>query len=426
MHCLLVHQAFLGPNGAGGTRHLELARYCVVQGHEFTVIASDVSYLEGRKQRDVPKSEVIDGVRVIRATMPAVLHKSFFWRGVAFVCHMLSSFWWAVRQPRMDLVMGTSPSLFQALAAYCVSVVRRKPFLLEIRDLWPDFAIEMGVVRSRLLIYVARKIEHLLYRRSRHIVVNSPAYAEYLFGKGVPRDKVTLISNGVDPTMFDPQETGTSIRTEYQLGDRFVVVYAGAIGAANDIPTIIHAARRLAADPSIHFLLVGDGSARRQILALIAELGLTNVTWTAIRPKNQMKAVLGAADACVATLRNLKMFRTTYPNKVFDYMAAGRPTLLGIDGVIRDVIEAAQGGLFVTPGDDAELADKIRWLKQNPEQARQMGLNARRHVVRHFHRADQAAAFESLLRELVPEPRVLPLPAELPSRPAATEDRRAA
>lgn len=409
------------------------------------MVASDVNYLEGRKQGGVEKQETIEGVRVIRAAMPAVLHKSFFLRAVAFLCHMVSSFAWAVRQKRIDLVMGTSPSLFQALAAYGVSVVRRRPFLLEIRDLWPDFAIEMGVVRSPLLIFLARRIENLLYRRSRHIVVNSPAYAEYLVEKGVPRPKITLISNGVDPTMFDPQETGRRIRAEYKLEGKFVVVYAGAIGAANDIPTIVNAARRLASDPTIHFLLVGDGNARPKIASAIADLGLTNVTLTSTRPKNQMGDVLGAADACVATLRNLPMFRTTYPNKVFDYMAAGRPTILGIDGVIRDVIEKADGGLFVTPGDDAELAEKVLWLKQNPERARQMGANARRHVVRYFNRLDHAQAFEQLLRQLVAEPQILVMPAEAPSAsapshgmasgpasgnrvpdPATVEDRRAA
>ncbi len=402
MRILLVHQIFHLPQQSGGTRHFEFGRYAVQRGHSFTAIAGDVSYLDG-KRLPGPRDQTVEGVRVIRARMLSTIHRSFVWRVIAFLSFMCSSVITALRVGRIDVVMGTSPPLFQGLSAWFIAAVRRRPFVLEIRDLWPDFAIDMGVLKNRLLIWLARRLEFFLYRRATHLLCNSPAYREYLVKtRGVPAEKVTLISNGVDPAMFEPAERGTSIRDEYNLHGKYLIVYTGAIGPANDIPTIVRAAKRLEGESAIHFLLVGDGKDRPRIEAMMTELGIINVTLVPPRPKSEMRVVLGASDACVATLRNIPMFTKTYPNKVFDYMAAGRPTILGIDGVIRAVIEKAEGGLFVPPGDDEALADAALSLLANPEWGVAMGKRARVYVERHFNRADQAAQFTRLMEQLAP------------------------
>jgi glycosyltransferase involved in cell wall biosynthesis len=292
--------------------------------------------------------------------------------------------------------MGTSPPLFQGVSAFCVSVLRWKPFLLEIRDLWPEFAIDMGVLRNPVLIALARWLERFLYARANHIVVNSPAYRDYLLDLGVTSDKVTLIPNGVDPDMFSCEENGNGIREEWGLQDKFLIVYAGALGMANDIDTILNAADLLRDEPAIHFLFVGGGMELPRLQATSHEMQLANVTFAGPRPKCQMPAILAAADAGIATLKNIPMFRTTYPNKVFDYMAASRPTVLGIDGVIRDVVEAARAGVFVTPGDAERMADAIRSLAKDPEKAKRMGSSGREYVAENFNRNVHSAAFSRL------------------------------
>src|SRR5262249_19159679 len=151
--------------------------------------------------------------------------------------------------------------------------------------------------------------------------------------------KVSLVANGVDPNMFDPAADGRSVREEYGLNDNYVVLYAGALGMANDLGTLLDAANQLRDQSDIHFLLAGDGKERVKLEARAAQLALKNVTFTGALPKSRMPEVLAAADVCVALLQNIPMFTTTYPNKVFDYMAAGRPTMLGIDGVIRKVMD---------------------------------------------------------------------------------------
>lgn len=403
MHLLIIHQAFAGPDDPGGTRHYEFARHMAAQGHQVTIVAANLNYQTGAPV--VPGAGLVaeqdlGGVRVLRAYAYPSLHRSFLWRIVAFLSFMLSSVLVALRAGPADVVMGTSPPIFQAVSAWLVALLRRRPLLLEVRDLWPEFAIAMGVLRQPALIWLARRLEAFLYARADHLLVNSPAYRGYLLGRGVAPERVSLIPNGVDPAMFDPAARGEAVRARYGLGDKFVVTYAGALGQANDLPTLLRAAALLHQDARVHLLLVGDGKERPALEAMARELGLANVTFAGPRPKREMADILAASDACVATLQAIPMFRTTYPNKVFDYMAAGRPTVLAIDGVIREVIEASRGGVFVRPGSPEALAEAIGRLADDPAAARAMGLAARQYVAQHFSRAAHAAQFAALAGEL--------------------------
>jgi glycosyltransferase involved in cell wall biosynthesis len=314
---------------------------------------------------------------------------------------MFTSVWAAMRSGPFDVVMGTSPPIFQSVSAWIVSKMTRRPLLLEIRDLWPDFAVDMGVLKSSILIYLSRALELFLYRRASQLLVNSPAYRDIIISKGVPGSKIDLIPNGVDPAMFDPTNTGAEIRSEFGLQKKIVVLYAGALGMANDIPTILKAAQITMEDSRIHWLLVGDGKDRARLERQAIDLGVQEcTTFAGARPKSEMKQFMGAADICVATLLNIRLFRTTYPNKVFDYMAAGRPTVLGIDGVIREVIENSSGGIFVTPSTPESLAAGVIQLANFPELRQSQGASARNYVVRHFNRVNQAREFVQMIEKL--------------------------
>jgi glycosyltransferase involved in cell wall biosynthesis len=402
MNILLIHQAFAGPNDPGGTRHFEIGRILAAHGHRFTIVASPISYLTGEpvKLHADLHEETYDGVRVLRSYVYRSLHRSFVWRIISFITFMFSSVVTALRAGPVDLVIGTTPPIFQAVSAWLVAAIRRRPFLLEVRDLWPEFAIGMNVLTNPLLIRLSRVLEKFLYARATHIVVNSPAYRDYLIGKGIRNECISVICNGVDPGMFDPEDKGERFRKEWKADGSFVVTYAGALGLANDIGTLLRAAARLRNRTDIRFAIVGDGKERRNLERQAAELQLSNVTFTGSRSKTEMKEILGASDACVAILQDIPMFKTTYPNKVFDYMAAGRPTVLAINGVIRDVVEKADGGLFVCPGDDAAIASAVESLAANRERASAMGRSARRYVSENFNRRDQGVQFELLITRL--------------------------
>jgi glycosyltransferase involved in cell wall biosynthesis len=401
MRMLIIHQAFTTGKEPGGTRHFELACHLQRAGHEVVIIASDISYLTGQSsvvRRGLLTRQILpEGIQVFRAYTYPALHRSFFWRFISFLSFMVTSLWAGLRAGPIDLVMGTSPPIFQAVSAWLIAFLRRRPYLLEIRDLWPEFAIDMGILTNRLLIFLSRGLENFLYAQADHILVNSPAYRDYMKARGISIARVSLIPNGVETTMFNPQSSGEEIRNRWKLNGRFVVTYAGALGLANDIPTILQAAAYLRNRPNVLFILVGDGKERPWLEGQAKKMKLENVLFTGVQSKAQIPDILAASDACLATLKNIPMFRTTYPNKVFDYMAAGRPTILAIDGVIRQVIEAADGGIYVPPGDAAALAEAVGYLADNPHRAQAMGLAAREYVVRNFDRRFQARAFENLI-----------------------------
>src|SRR6185436_7712316 len=211
----------------------------------------------------------------------------------------------------------------------------------------------------------------------------------YMIGKGVPEKKITYIAYGTDVDMFNPQVDGSSIRSELKLQDKFVVLYAGALGQANDIDTILCAAGRLNGEEKIRFVLFGDGKERPRLQSEAERMKLSNLIFAGVRAKKDMPLVVASADLCLAILQDVPMFRTTYPNKVFDYMAAGRATVLVIDGVIREVIESSNGGVFVPPGNDELLAKMILELSQNPQRVQQLAFNARDYLVKNLNRRDK-------------------------------------
>jgi glycosyltransferase involved in cell wall biosynthesis len=400
---LLIHQAFASKNDPGGTRHFELGKRLVSQGDRFTVITSDTSYQTGKRvvdRKSFVTTSTDDGIRILRAYTLSGMHKSYLARVIAFLWFMFISVVVGLRSGRPDLVMGTTPPIFQAVSAWILSVLFRRPFLLEVRDLWPEFAIDIGLLKNPVLIGTARLLERFLYARADHLLVNSPAYRDYLIAKGIAPERISFIANGVDPSMFVPDESGAAIRSQFGLEGKFVVTYAGAIGLANDLDVLVKAADLLKDRADIRILIVGEGKERNRLQEMTRQLGIDSITFTGPFPKSQMHSVLAASDACIGILRNIAMFKTTYPNKIFDYMAASRPTLLAIDGVIRQVVEAAQGGIYVTPGDPLALANAIRDLADNPGHARDMGVNARKYVVEHFNRDDHARAFARLIAAL--------------------------
>jgi len=401
VHVLLIHQLFVLGREAGGTRHVELARHLARAGDRVTVIASPVSYLTGRAHSSGERSgEVEPGITLLRAWTLRPRRQSFPGRVLSFVSFAASSTLAALRTPGVDVVWGTSPPLFQALGALLVARLRGVPFVLEIRDLWPDFAVQLGVLRSRWMIAAARFAERLVCRQADRVIVNSPGFVPHVVALGVDPARVALVPNGVEVDDFDPTERGGAFRRELGIGAGDVlVVYTGAQGEPNDLGVVLEAAARLKDRADIHFALVGDGRAGEALQDRAKELGLARVTFVPPRPKAAMPEVLAAADVCLAILKPIPLFDTTYPNKVFDYMAAGRPTVLAIDGVIRRVVEDAGGGVFVPPGDGAALARAVVRYADDAGLRARHGKAARRAVERSFRREQHARRLRQVLRQ---------------------------
>lgn len=195
-----------------------------------------------------------------------------------------------------------------------------------------------------------------------------------------------LVPNGADPSMFDPNDNGEAFRESNGLQGKFVALYAGAHGMSNDLDVVLNATSLLA-DSKVQIVLLGDGKEKSALQARAEEMKLSNVTFLPSVPKSEMPGALAGADVCIAILKPIDQYKTTYPNKVFDYMAAGKPVILAIDGVIREVVENAGCGIFSQPGNAKELAEAIRTLAASPERSREMGLRGRRYLEVNFSRA---------------------------------------
>lgn len=406
MHVLLIHQLFATGSEAGGTRHWELASRLAAQGDRVTVVAGASNYMSGapapadRAPAAGSGAEPPSGLEVIRPWTPVFasgLRSSFAGRVVAFVVFAASSFFAGLRVRGVDVVWGTTPPIFQAPAAWLLARMKGAPFVLEVRDLWPDFAVALGVLRNRAAVRAAKALERFLYRRAAVVVINSPGFEDHVRAEG--GREVALVANGADPAPFlrtDRERPAWRRRLGWE--DRFVVLYAGAHGVPNDLEVVLDAAAAAGRGDEL-FAFAGAGRDSDRLQRLARKRRLENVRFLGPRPKSEMPGLLTAADACVAILKPLPQFATTYPNKVFDYMAAGRPVLLAIDGVIRKVVEDAGAGVFVPPGDSGALLEAVRAYRRDPERARREGEAGRAAVAARFHRDEQAERLRSVFRD---------------------------
>lgn len=415
MHILLIHQAFAALDEPGGTRHHELARHLAAHGHRVTVITSPVSYMTGKpgaRRGRVVEQVAPDGaaegaaageVTLLRTYVYPALHRSFVHRVLNFFSFMATSFLAGLGVLQVDLVWGTTPPIFQAFTAWLLSALKGVPFLLEVRDLWPAFAVEVGVLRQPALIRASEALERFLYRRASRVLVNSPGFVEHVRARGARQ--VEVVPNGADLEMFPPGARGEAFRSQHGLQGRFVVLYAGAHGLSNDLGVVLQAAALLREREEIAFVLLGDGKEKPALQAQAEQLGLANVHFLPPVAKQEMAQALAGVDACLAILKPVPLYATVYPNKVFDYMAAGKAVILAMQGVIRQVVVEAGAGLAVPPGDPAALAEAARQLAGDRERTRAMGARGRACVEASFNRRDLAERFRLIAEAMASQKR---------------------
>jgi len=404
MHVLFIHQFFLTPAETGSTRHFELARHLVQSGHRVTVIRSNLNYMTGREDQVTPADLVgrgtVDGINMIRAWTYRGVHKNYSARLLGFLSFMASSLWSGLRLKDADIVIACSPQIFTGITGWLIGRLRRIPFVFEIRDLWPRFAIEMGVLKNPVFIALARGLEKFIYRRADSFIINSSGFASHLKRFGIPDDRVFLIPNGVNTEFFQPGQKNNSVRRDYWLDSNFIVMYAGAHGPANDLDTVLRAAELLKGHPDIKFLLVGDGKEKQRLINSAHQRQLDNIIFADAQPKENMPEFCHAADICLAILQKRDAFKTVYPNKLFDYMASGRPVILAIDGVGREILEKAEAGVFVEPENPEALAAVINGLYRDRKDLDQWGMNGRWYVQEHFERNKIAEKLKTVLENI--------------------------
>lgn len=405
LRILVIHQYYLDKNEGGGSRFNEMCRYWAEDGFDITVIAGTVHYSTGLKDSKYKgKWNVLekDGdVKVIRCFVSGVYNKNFLGRALAYFSFLLSSIWAGLfHVGKVDLIVATSPPLTVGLTALLLSFLKRVPFLFEVRDLWPDSAIQSGILKNKLLIKFSYWLENISYSKAKKIVVLTPAFEKYLLKKGVVAEKIAFIPNAADLDLFKPGDKDNWVQKQYNLNNKFVVLYTGAHGKANALTQLVETANLLKEYKDIVFMLVGDGMEKPKLKELAKSYGLNNVIFVDTQPKDRIVDFINASDICTAVLKRLDVFKTVYPNKIFDYMACGKPIIIGIDGVARELIEKVQCGMFADPENPERIKDAVLFFYNNRKLCKLYGNQGRKFVEEQMNRRIMAKKYEELLKDV--------------------------
>jgi glycosyltransferase involved in cell wall biosynthesis len=307
---------------------------------------------------------------------------------------------------RCDVILANSPPLFVAVAGAILGLLKRKPFILEVQDLWPQSAVEMGELTSQRAIAWASRLEAFCYHRAQRVIAVSEGIWHDLAMRLPPTapgrlDKLAFCSNGSNLDIFEPRpEAGHQVRAELGVGDRFLVVYGGILGLAQGLEVVLHTAKLLEDQPDIHFLMVGEGPRKEALQELHRTLSLTNLTMVPGQPLERMPDFFSAADVCLVPLRKLEVFKGVLPTKMFDAWACQTPTLINVDGEARATLAQVGAGVFVEPENPQALADALLQLRDQPDRRAEMGRAGRQAVVERYSLQAAARQIEAILQQV--------------------------
>lgn len=402
MRILLLTDAF--PPEVRSSSHLmcELAEDLAGRGHAVSVVtclprynlAAPVSAEETRRLRH----EQTGGFEVVRVDAPAIHNVGHIRRGLGQLWLPVEFYRAARRLPRPEVIYVYSPPLTLGLAAHWLSKRWRAPFIFNVQDLFPQNAIDLGALRNSLLIAFFRRLERFIYRRAAAIALHSEGNAAWLRRDGVEPAKLHIVHNWVDTETHRPAAGATPNRFQQGLEGRFVVLFAGVMGYAQDMETIVEAAARLRDEPRIVFLLVGDGSERAGVERRVQEQKLTNVRLLPFVSRQDYPALVAACDVGLVTLKKT-MKTPVVPSKLPTYMASARPVIVSVnpESDAGALVRQADCGLLVPPGDPEALAAAIRSLLNDPARAAALGANGRRYALAHLSRRACIGQIERLL-----------------------------
>lgn len=302
--------------------------------------------------------------------------------------------------PKADIVVSTSPQFFNGLAGYFVSRLKRTPWLLEIRDLWPESILAVGAIRNKALIRALCWLESFVYRKCDHIVAVTDAFKRHMVDMGVPAEKITVIKNGASLDFYDDRLSDGGLRAELGLEGKFIAAYFGTHGMAHHLETVLEAAHVLRGNDRVVFLFVGDGAERTKLEEQLDAMKLKNVLMLGQQPKSMMPRLWAMSDVSLVLLRRTDLFKTVIPSKIFEAMAMAKPIILGVEGESKEIIEAAQAGVAVTPENAGELAAAVAALSEDNDACESYGRSGKSYVHKHFDRKILAARYEELLTEV--------------------------
>lgn len=394
--------------GAPSARIYDLAQQWIRHGHEVEVVTCFPNHPTGEVYPGYElgryMGEVLDGISVHRNWSYVTPNKGFLKKSLGHF-----SFWPSARfnsekhLGSIDVAIGSSPTFFAAMAAQGSARRRQIPFVMEVRDLWPAIFTELGVLENRQVIALLEKWEMWMYGRATKIVTVTETFRQRLIERGVPPSNVHTVLNGADINFWQPVAPPEELRRRLHLQESFVVLYIGAHGISQALSSVVQSAALLRERKEIQFLFVGDGAEKEMLEAQVAQKGLDNVQFLDPVTKVEVREFYTLADVCLVPLRDIPLFSSFIPSKMFEMLAMGRPIIGSLRGEAADILCRSGGAVVVPPEDSQALAEAISIMYADRERALEMGKEGQRFVRAHYSRARLAETYAAILKEAVDE-----------------------
>ncbi len=365
MKILFITDNFPPEVNAPATRTYEHALEWVKLGAKVTVITCAPNFPHGKVyagyKNKLYQKENIDGIEVIRVWSYITANSGFAKRVLDYVSFAFSAFWAGLFQ-KCNVIVATSPQFFTTWSASALSKCKRKPWIFELRDLWPESIKTVGAMKQGRVIDTLEKIELWLYRDAAKVIAVTDAFKTNLIRRGIDADKINVVTNGSNIELFCPRDKDADLLDMFELNGKFIVGYIGTHGMAHSLDFIVQSIAKIT-DESIHFLFIGDGAMKKSVVRLAGELNLTNVTFLAPVSKDEVPRYLSICDVSLAPLKKEDNFKTVIPSKIFEASAMRKPTLLGVEGQAQEIIEKYHAGLCFEPENEQDFLEKLETLR---------------------------------------------------------------
>jgi glycosyltransferase involved in cell wall biosynthesis len=400
---------YFPPEGnAPASRVHEMCKRWVRDGHDVTVLTCAPNHpagvlYDGYHNWPV-QQEYMDGIRVLRVWTFLAANRGKRRRAINFLSYMIMATLLALFLRRRDVLIATSPQFFCGWAGVLVTALRRIPFILEVRDIWPESIHAVGATSKRhFLIWLLERMEQQMYASAFRIVTVGEGYKEQLVRRGVRGSKIEIVTNGVDRELFVSHAADESVRAQYGLGSSYVCAYVGTIGMAAGLEVVLRAARILKDKrrDDVKLMLVGDGASREQLRRAARERGLDNVVFTGLVDRRDVPKLLAAVDSCLVHLRRQELFESVLPSKIFEAASMEKPIILGVKGHAARLVEKAGCGICIEPEDENELVAAIERLSADRELGRRMGRRGHDYVRAHFDRDKLSKEYFAIIRQAI-------------------------
>ena len=376
------------------------------QGHDVIVLTGFPNHPTGvippEYQGKLFMREAVSGVKIWRHWLYATPNEGFLKKTLAHLSFMVTVVLFSLfRGKRPDALIVSSPNFFSVISTYIMSRVRCVPYVFEVRDLWPGIFIELGVLKNRHLIRLLEIVELFLYRKAAYVVPVTNGFADDMIKRGIPAEKIEVITNGVDLDVFQPGPGDMDLRSKIGFSeDHFVILYIGAHGISHGLPSVVEAAEALHTEKDIRFLFVGEGAVKAHLMDSARNKGLENVTFLPGQRKEKVVDFYHLADVCLVPLRDVPGFDSFIPSKMFEIMGCGKPIIASLRGESADILGRSGAALVIPPEDPEELVNAIRELRSDFERCRRMGENGRTFVEGNYDRKVLARKYLGVLEKI--------------------------